>query len=123
MLFRKGKVSLEMVRCLIADYVAEDVLPLSTVESPAFSRLISGISSVQVPDRKSFMQHLDKVYGEMDKKVREALESIDSVSTTVDVWKVHNRSYFGMTVHWIDPVSLKCCKAAICCTRIVGRHT
>ena len=26
-------------------------------------------------------------------------------------------------LHWIDPVSLKRCKAAICCTRIVGRHT
>ena len=123
MLFNKGKVSPEMVRRLIADYVVEDVLPLSTVESPAFRRLISGISSVQVPDRKSFTQYLDGVYEEMEKKVREALESIDSVSTTADVWTAHNCSYFGMTVHWIDPVSLKRRKAAICCTSIVGRHT
>ena len=123
MLFNKGKVSPEMVRRLIADYVVEDVLPLSTVESPAFRRLISGISSVQVPDRKSFTQYLDRVYEEMEKKVREALESIDSVSTTADVWTGHNRSYFGMTVHWIGPVSLKRRKTTICCTTIVGRHT
>ena len=28
-----------------------------------------------------------------------------------------------MTVHWIDPSTLQCCKAAISCTRLVGRHT
>ena len=123
MLFNKGKVSPEMVHRLIAGYVVEDVLPLSTVESPAFRRLISGISSVKVPDRKSFTQHLHEVYKEMEKKVREALENIDSVSTTADVWTAHNCTYFEMTVHWIDPVGLRCCKAAICCIRIVGRHT
>ena len=69
MLFNEGKVSPEMARSLIADYVVENVLPLSTVESPAFRRLVSGIPSVQVSDRKSFTQHLDKVYEEMEKKV------------------------------------------------------
>ena len=68
-------------------------------------------------------QHLDKAYDETEKKVKEALENIDSASITADVWTAHNRCYFGMTVHWIDPVSLNRCKAAICCTRIVGRHT
>ena len=36
----------------------------------------------------------------MEKKVKQALENIDSVSTTADVWTAQNRSYFGMTVHW-----------------------
>ena len=58
------------------------------------------ISSAQVPDRKTLSQHLDKVYDEMEKKVKEALENIDSASTTADVWTAHNRSYFGMTVHY-----------------------
>ena len=54
---------------LISEYVVGDVLPLSTVELPAFRRLIRGISSAQVPDRKSFTQHLDKGYDEMEKKL------------------------------------------------------
>ena len=78
---------------------------------------------MQVPDRKELTQHLDKAYDGMEKKVKEALESIDAASTTADVWTAHNRSYFGMTVHWINPFSLSCCKAAICSTRIVGRRT
>ena len=53
------------IRRLISEYVNEDVLPLSTVESPAFRKLIGGISSAQVPDRKSFTQHSDKAYDEM----------------------------------------------------------
>ena len=81
------------------------------------------MTSTQVPDRKSFTLHLDKAFDEMEKKVKATLEGIDSVSTTADVWSAHHQSYFGMTVHWINPVNLKRFKAAICCARIVGRHT
>ena len=43
------------------------------MESPSFRKLIGGISSAQVvPDRKSFTQHLDKAYDEMEKEVKEA---------------------------------------------------
>jgi len=42
----------------------------------------------------------------MEKKVKAALETIDSVSTTADIWTAHPRSYFGMTVHWINPITL-----------------
>ena len=51
------------------------------------------------------------------------MENIDTTSTTADVWTAHNRIYFGITVHWINPFSLTYYKAAICFTRIVGRHT
>jgi len=36
------------------------------------------------------------------------------------VWTAHNRSYFGTTVHWLDPTTLK---PALCCARVVGCHT
>lgn len=59
----------------------------------------------------------------MVSKVKQALEAVETVSTTVDVWTAHHRSYLGMTVHWIDSHTLKRCKAAIACVRIKGRHT
>ena len=59
----------------------------------------------------------------MMKKIKEILEGVDKVSTTADVWTAHQRSYLGMTIHWIDKKSLKRQKAAIACIRIVGRHT
>ena len=56
-------------------------------------------------------------------RVKEALEKVEYVSTTVDMWTAHNRSFLGMTEHWIDPVTLHRCKAALACTRVTGRHT
>ena len=59
----------------------------------------------------------------MVQRVKEALEKVEYVSTAVDMWTAHNRSFLGMTAHWIDPVTLYRCKAALACTRVTGRHT
>ena len=48
----------------------------------------------------------------MEPKLKEILEGVDFVSTTDDVWKSCNKGFFGLTVHWIEPSTLKCCKAA-----------
>ena len=61
---------------LVSEYVVEDVLSLFTVESPAFRKLIGGISSAQVPDQKSFTQHLDKAYEEMERKSRKLWKTL-----------------------------------------------
>ena len=92
-LLNRSMQSPATVRRLISEYVVEDVISLPTMESP---KLIGGISTAQVPDQKSFTQHLDKAYDEMERKVKEALENIDSTSTTADVWTAHNSSYFGI---------------------------
>ena len=73
------------MRSLLVEYIMEDMQPLSTVESPAFQKLMNSICTTQLPDRKFFTQHLDKVYNSMVSKVKQALEAVDTVSTTVDV--------------------------------------
>ena len=60
-LLSKSTVSPTRLRTLISEYIIEDMLPLSTVESQAFRRLIGGISSAQVPDRKSITLHLRRL--------------------------------------------------------------
>ena len=99
------------------------MLPLSTVESKPFKRLIGDFSSTQVPGRKTLTLHLDKAFETMEQKVKVASDLIDTVSTTADVWSAHNRSYLGITVHWVNPTTLSCCKATLCCLRVIGRHT
>ena len=111
------------LRSLLAEYVIEDMLPLSTVESHAFRKLLNSLCSTQIPDRKSFTDHLDHQYDLVVQKVKSSLASVEHVSTTADVWTGHNRSYLGMTVHWIDPATLERRKAAISCCRVTGRHT
>ena len=58
-------------------------------------------------------------------KVKATLETVERVCTTADVWTASRRSYLGMTVHCIDPSTLKRRKAAIVCAQlqITGRHT
>ena len=98
MLVSKSAISLAKARSLVSEYVIEDMLPLSTVESPAFRKLVSGISLAQVslPDRKSFTAHLDKAFDMMDQRVRSTLDGINFVCTTADVWTAHNKSFFGI---------------------------
>ena len=78
-LVSKSPISIAKARSLISEYVIEDMLPLSTVESPAFRKLVSSISSGQVslPDRKSFTAHLDKAFDMMDQRVKSTLDRVD----------------------------------------------
>ena len=78
---------------------------------------------MQLPDRKSLTLFLDKAYESMLVKVKGALEAVERVCTTADAWTANQRSYLGMTVHWIDPSTLKHHKAAIACARLTGHHT
>lgn len=69
-LITKMSVSADTVRTLVAEYVISNMLPLSTVESPAFKKLIEGISlSVDMPSRKSLVLHLDKACESMMAKL------------------------------------------------------
>lgn len=59
----------------------------------------------------------------MKEKLVEILGSIPTVCTTADVWTQQNRSFFGVTVHWVDSSTLQRKSAALSCCRIYGRHT
>ena len=93
---------------LVAEYIIEDMFPISTVESPVFSKLVCGVSSsnVQLPSRKSFTMFLDKTYDSMIAKVKGILETVERVCTAADVWSAKRRSYLGKTMHWIDTHTL-----------------
>jgi len=65
----KRSISADKMRSLLAEYVIEDMRPLSTVESPAFRKLINSICPTQLPDRKSFTAHLDTIYDSMVDKI------------------------------------------------------
>ena len=45
---KQAKVSPVVIRSLVAEYIIDDVLPLLTVESPAFRKLVSGLLSISI---------------------------------------------------------------------------
>ena len=48
----------------MSEYIVQDMLLLSTADSPAFRKLIGEVYSTQVPDRKALTLRLDKVFGQ-----------------------------------------------------------
>jgi len=48
---------------------------------------------------------------------------INFAATTADCWSAHNRSFLGMTAHWIDPCDLSRKEAMLCCREIDVSHT
>ncbi|KAF3858988.1 hypothetical protein F7725_021387 [Dissostichus mawsoni] len=79
-------------------------------------------SGVKLPQRKSFAGYLEREYDIMDANLKATLGEVDFVSTTADIWTVNNKSFMGVTIHWINS-TLQRNKAALACKRIRGRHT
>lgn len=112
-------VSPREINELVAGNVVEEMLPLSTVESPSFCKIINKIPMTRnmvgtVPDRKTFASYLDKAYSDMEKELKKTFESLEYDSTTADLWTAHNKSFMGMTAHWIHPSTLQCVKSCHC---------
>ncbi|XP_070411497.1 uncharacterized protein [Nothobranchius furzeri] len=123
---RTVSVSQGEINKAVARFIVENMQPVSTVESPAFRQLISMIpcpSGTLQMRRKTFSDYLDKEYLKMETELKTALDEIDHISTTADIWTVHNKSYLGITSHWINTTTFKRQKAALACKRIKGRHT
>lgn len=113
---------------IIARYVVENMLPLSTVESESFRALVAKIPSrgreKSTPlCRKTFAAYIDNEYGKMNVELKKSFEELQYISTTADIWTAHNKSYIGVTAHWIDPNSMERNKTALACRRFKGRHT
>ncbi len=42
----------------------------------------------------------------MENELKTKFEGLDYIATTADIWSVHNRSFLGMTAHWINIATL-----------------
>lgn len=111
---------------MVGHYVVEEMLPVNTVDSPSFRTIISKIptsNDAELPHRTCFSSYLDKQYETMEANLKAALHEVDFVSTTADIWTANNKSYMGVTLHWLRKDTLERKKAALACRRVRGRHT
>ncbi|KAL3981353.1 GON-4-like protein [Sarotherodon galilaeus] len=79
--------------------------------------------NAELPHRTTFTSYLEKEFTVMERNLKTTLNEIDFVSTTTDIWTANNRSYMGVTLHWISRTTLERHKVALACRRIRGRHT
>lgn len=113
---------------LIARYVVESMLPLSTVESESFRAILAKIpirggGREVAPCRNTFAKFIDSEYEKMNIELKKSFEELEYISTTADIWTAYNKSYMGVTAHWINPNNMERGKAALACRRFKGHHT
>lgn len=109
---------------LIFNFIVEDCQSFYVLEQPGFRKLITGLTEgLKSMDRVTLFTKVDQGFSAMRDKLMEKLAGIQYVCTTADIWTAHGRSFFGMTCHWIDPVSLERKSAALGFARLQGRVT
>ena len=59
---------------------------------------------------------------EVKQRIIGRLGQIDYVSTTADIWSARQRSYIGVTCHWIDPEKFVRCSVILGFRRFKGQR-
>ncbi|XP_011476547.1 uncharacterized protein LOC101164561 [Oryzias latipes] len=108
----------------IFNFIVEDCHSFYVLEQPGFRKLIAGLTEgLKVMDRVTLFTKVDQSFSRMREELMSKLSSIQYVCTTADIWTANNRSFFGMTCHWIDTESLERKSAALGFVRLQGRIT
>ncbi|KAE9522359.1 hypothetical protein AGLY_017237 [Aphis glycines] len=119
------KLSKEKITDLVFNYILQEMRPLSTCEKPAFKNLIKGLTNneeIYIPDHRVIGAKLNEDYKAYVTKLTEQISMKSYICTTADIWSCNNKSYFGMTVHFIDETTFKRSSYALACRRIQGSH-
>lgn len=90
---------------LVFEYIVEEMRPMVTCEKPSFRRLIKGLSgiteNVHFPDRQVMLKELKLKYFSYNCLLTKLISEHNYICTTADIWSCNNKSYLGMTCHFI----------------------
>lgn len=118
------KVTQEVMDNLLINFVCEGNQPFSVVELPSFKKLIETLQpQCTVMTRKTLRLKVQSTFENMKSALIQKLNNTEFVATTADCWSARQRSYLGVTCHWIDSTSFERCSAALACRRMTGSHT
>ena len=101
-------------------------MPASLTDSPKFRAWYEYIKSASAPYltcRRTLMSILAERFRTSRSALTHLFSEINFVATTADCWSAHNRSFLGMTAHWIDPCDLSRKDAMLCCREVDVSHT
>ncbi|XP_029945276.1 uncharacterized protein zbedx [Salarias fasciatus] len=109
---------------LIFNFIVEDCQSFYLLEQPGFKKLVMGLTEgLKCMNRVTLFTKVDQNFSRMREVLMAKLSNIQYVCTTADIWSANNRSFFGMTCHWIDQDSLERKSAALGFSRLQGRLT
>ncbi len=110
----KPKFDQKKSRKLYYKIFIQDILPNHLTDSAALREFVDYLNpNFLVPSRRTLTRDISKLGDETKVRLDSLLDTISYVATTADSWSAHNWSFLGMTVHWINSVSLKREKAVL----------
>lgn len=105
---------------LYYSFFIKDIVPAHLTDSHALREFMNYVKpDFNVPSRRKLTRDIAQLGEEAKGAMSNLLANVSYVATTADSWSAHNRSFLGMTVHWIDPASLKREKAVLGIKEIV----
>uniref|UniRef100_A0A3Q3AB51 Uncharacterized LOC108248749 n=1 Tax=Kryptolebias marmoratus TaxID=37003 RepID=A0A3Q3AB51_KRYMA len=109
---------------LIVNFVCEASQPFSVVEAPSFKNIIESLHpQCTLMTRKTLCCRIQEAAKNLKSIIIKKLSAVNHVATTTDCWTARQRSYLGVTCHWIEPTTLERQSAALACQRVKGSHT
>ncbi|XP_052463040.1 uncharacterized protein LOC128020264 [Carassius gibelio] len=108
---------------MVLNFVCEANQPFSVVEKPSFKTLIETLQPHTIMTRKTLCTRIQEAAKHKKSILIKKLSAVNYVATTTDCWSARQRSYLGVTCHWIDNTSLERHSAALACRRLKGSHT
>ena len=107
---------------LIVRHIVDDMKSLKSVESPTFRAIIHAAVPELNICRKTLGTKRKSEMEEVKQRIIGRLGQIDYVSTTADIWSARQRSYIGVTCHWIDPEKFVRCSVILGFRRFKGQR-
>ncbi|KAL1276427.1 hypothetical protein QQF64_036050 [Cirrhinus molitorella] len=112
------------VDTLVINFICESLQPFGVVEQPAFEELITTLQpQAKVISRSTVRGRISDAADDLKKTIITELAKVKFVATTTDCWSAHQKSFLGVTCHWIEEDSLERRSAALVCKRLRGSHT
>ncbi|XP_031779671.1 zinc finger BED domain-containing protein 1 isoform X14 [Nasonia vitripennis] len=90
--------------------LAKDKMLLSTVEKEGFKTFVSYTAPFyKIPNRNQITEKMEDKYKALSNNVKDMFSKLNDIVLTTDIWTdtVNNRSYLGLTSHFIDNGALR----------------
>uniref|UniRef100_A0A8C4RA82 BED-type domain-containing protein n=1 Tax=Eptatretus burgeri TaxID=7764 RepID=A0A8C4RA82_EPTBU len=98
---RQSTVDDKIVRLFV-----NNILQRHVVESEEFVDLVRTLNPTKVSlSRHTLGRRIDDKQRAVEEALINTFDWLTYLATTADCWTAHNRSFLGMTAHWIDPTT------------------
>lgn len=109
----------------LRNFFVHSMIPLNVVEDPFFALMLNNLElkkhGLNLISRRTLTRKITESKIQEVSRIKSELEEAENVCTVVDIWSCRKRSFFGMTVHWLDS-ELNRKSKTLACRRFAGTH-